>query len=184
MSRDVRGLRPNRSWKGVIAGGRDEFGMVGLIQQFAATYSFQRVGHALHSSDNTSCIHAPHSSHTTLTPRLIGRVELYPHLSPTTKVFSITAAVTSPPPSALMNEDTPNVRHKSRRRRATSWAPFKERGVREKELGDALSPTSSKYSLSALGVLGMFCIYLRSRPPTARGTSLAAFQFAGYVIAC
>lgn len=134
MSRDVRGLRPNRSWKGVIAGSRDEFGMVGLIQQFAATYSFQRVGHALHSSDNTSCIHAPHSSHTTLTPRLIGRVELYPHLSPTTKVFSITAAVTSPPPSALMNEDTPNVRHKSRRRRATSWAPFKERGYAKKNL--------------------------------------------------
>lgn len=57
MLKDVRG--PNKRSKGVIVEGRNGSGMVCLVQHARAMYSFHLVGHVLHSSDNTSSIHAP-----------------------------------------------------------------------------------------------------------------------------
>ena len=51
-SRDVRGLRPNRSSEAVIFYCRDESGRVRLIQHVGATHSSQRSGQALQSSAN------------------------------------------------------------------------------------------------------------------------------------
>ena len=79
MSRDVCGLRPNKSWEGVIVEGRDGSGMVRLTQHARATFSSQQVCHALHSSDNTSTMHAPACSTNTLAPWVIGRAELDLH---------------------------------------------------------------------------------------------------------
>ena len=61
-SRDVRGLRPNRSSKTAILAGSDESGRVCLIQHARATYSSHRPGQALQSSANISWSHPPNLS--------------------------------------------------------------------------------------------------------------------------
>ena len=112
MSRDVRELPPNKSWKGVMAEGRDVSGTVRVIQHAMTTYSFHRVGHALHRTLNTSSILA------TLVSRVTRRSVLYLKLKPVQR-YSIIGAANSPPPSAGMNEGTPSVRDKSRSKQAT-----------------------------------------------------------------
>ena len=56
-SRNIRGLRPNRSSKAVILDVSDEFGRLRLIELAGATYSSQRSGQALQSSASISRSH-------------------------------------------------------------------------------------------------------------------------------
>ena len=60
--KNVPGLRSNRRSKAVILDCSDESGRARLIQHAGATYSSQRSGQALQSSDNISWDHPPNLS--------------------------------------------------------------------------------------------------------------------------
>ena len=152
-SRDVQGLRPNRSSKAVIFDCRDESGRVRLIQHAGATYSSQRSGQALQSSANISWSHPPNLSTAPWPREWSAGPKSSLAFSQWQRDFSISDR-NSPPPSLRKVLGTPKVRHKFARILATSLVPLEGKGNANGNL-EAPSTTNSIYLLPVREVVLM-----------------------------
>ena len=124
-----------------MAEGSEGSEVVRSIRHAGATYSSHLVAHVLKISDETSSIRALALSILPCPLRWLAEPNSMGILSNRHRC-SITAAENSPYPSALMNEGTPNLIHRSTSTRANPRASFDGNGHAKKNF-DALSTTSS-----------------------------------------
>ena len=122
-SRNVRGLRPNRSSKAVIFYSKDESGRVRLIQHAGATYSSQQSGQALQSSADNSWSHPPNVSTAPWPRERSASPKSSLAFSQWQRDFSISDR-NSPPSSLRKFPGTPKVRHRFARILTTSLVPL------------------------------------------------------------